>query len=356
MSTRRVVVTGVGLVTPVGIGVETTWQSIVQGVSGAAPITAFDPEGYDVHFACEVKGFEASDHMDRRVAKHLDRFAQFALAAAKMAVNDAGLEITESLAPEVGVVIGSGIGGMATLEKQHSALMEKGPHRVSPYMIPMMISDMAAGAVSIEFGARGPNMSVVTACASSGNAIGEATEMIRRGSATAIIAGGAEATITPLAIAAFASMKALSTRNDDPTHASRPFDHTRDGFVMGEGSGILVLEEYEHAKARGAKIYGEVVGYGATGDAYHITAPDVEARGAIQAMQRAMRQAGLTPDQMSYINAHGTSTSANDRAETLAAKQVFGDAAYRIPMSSTKSMTGHMLGAAGAVELILCLL
>ncbi|HEY3378729.1 MAG TPA: beta-ketoacyl-ACP synthase II [Armatimonadota bacterium] len=356
MSTSRVVVTGVGAVTPVGIGVETTWQSVLHGVSGAAPITAFDPEGYNSRFACEVKGFEPSDYMERRVAKHLDRFSQFALAAAKMAVSDAGLEITESLAPDVGVVIGSGIGGMATWEAQHTNLLTKGPNRVSPYLIPMMISDMAAGAVSIELGACGPNMSVVTACASSGNAIGEASEMIRRGAAKAIVTGGAEATITPISVAGFASMKALSFRNDDPATASRPFDRTRDGFVMGEGSAILVLEDYEFAKARGAKIYGEILGYGATGDAYHITSPEPSGRGAAAAMVRALTQAGLTTEQIGYINAHGTSTPANDRLETIAVKRVFGDAAYRVPISSTKSLTGHMLGAAGAVELIFCLL
>lgn len=356
MSTSRVVVTGVGAVTPVGIGADTTWQSILHGVSGVAPITAFDPEGFAARIAAEVKDFDPTEFIDRKVVKHLDRFAQFAVTAAKMAMSDAGLEITEALAPDVGVVIGSGIGGVATWEKQHSVIIEKGPHRVSPYMIPMMISDMAAGAVSIDTGARGPNMSVVTACASGTNAIGEATEMIRRGSAKAIITGGAEASITPLSVAAFASMKALSFRNDDPEHASRPFDRTRDGFIMGEGAGILILEEYEHAKARGAKIYGEMLGYGATGDAYHITAPDAEGRGAISAMERALRQAGLTPEQISYINAHGTSTAANDKIETLAIKKVFGDAAYRTPVSSTKSMTGHMLGAGGAVELIFCLL
>lgn len=271
-------------------------------------------------------------------------------------MRDSGLEITEELAPEVGCVIGSGIGGMATLEKQHTILMEKGPNRVSPYLIPMLISDMGAGIVSIETGARGPNMSVVTACASSANAIGEATEMIRRGSAKAMITGGAEATITPLSVSGFASMKALSFRNDDPTHASRPFDRGRDGFVMAEGSGIVVLEEYEFAKARGARIYGEILGYGATGDAYHITSPPDDARGAVAAITYAMRQAGLTPEQISYINAHGTSTPANDRIETVAIKGALGDAAYRIPISSTKSLTGHLLGAAGAVELIFCLL
>lgn len=355
MSTPRVVVTGVAAVTPVGIGAEASWQALMAGKSGAATITAFDPEGYDARFACEVRDFDPLEYIDRRVAKHTDRFVQFAIAAAKMALSDSGLEITEELSPEVGVVVGSGIGGMQTWEKQHTQLITKGPNRVSPYLIPMLISDMAAGMVSIELGARGPNMSIVTACASGGNAIGEAAEMIRRGAATAMITGGTEATITPLAIAGFASMKALSFRNDEPLHASRPFDKTRDGFVMGEGSGILILENYDHARARGAKIYGEILGYGATGDAYHMTAPDSQGRGAASAMERALKQSGLNIDQIDYINAHGTSTPANDRLETAAIKRVFGDAAYHVPVSSTKSMTGHMLGAAGAVELIFCL-
>ncbi len=355
MTAPRVVVTGVGAITPLGNDIESTWQAILHGVSGAGPITAFDTEAFDVRFACEVKGFDPHAFMDRRVAKHLDRFAQLAVAAAKMAYTDSGLEITPESSPDVGVVIGSGIGGMATWEKQTAILLERGPHRVSPYLIPMLISDMAAGQVSIELGARGPNMSIVTACASSGNAIGEATEMIRRGSAKVMITGGAEATITPLAIAGFSSMKALSERNDDADHASRPFDRGRDGFVMGEGAGVLVLEEYEHARARGARIYGEILGYGATGDAYHMTAPDAEGRGAITAIERALRQAQCLPAQIDYVNAHGTSTPANDRIETMAIKQVFGDAAGRVPISSTKSMTGHLLGAGGAVELIFCL-
>lgn len=355
MSTPRVVVTGVAAVTPVGIGAEASWQALMAGKSGAATITAFDPEGYDARFACEVKDFDPLEYIDRRVAKHTDRFVQFAIAAAKMALSDSGLEITEELSPEIGVVVGSGIGGMQTWEKQHTQLITKGPNRVSPYLIPMLISDMASGMVSIELGARGPNMCIVTACASGGNAIGEAAEMIRRGAATAMITGGTEATITPLAIAGFASMKALSFRNDEPLHASRPFDKTRDGFVMGEGSGILIIENYDHARARGAKIYGEILGYGATGDAYHMTAPDSEGRGAACAMERALKQSGLAIDQIDYINAHGTSTTANDKLETLAVKQVFGNIAYRVPISSTKSMTGHMLGAAGAVELIFCL-
>ncbi|MHB0935448.1 MAG: beta-ketoacyl-ACP synthase II [Armatimonadota bacterium] len=353
MTASRVVVTGTGAITPLGIGIEATWQSLVRGDSGAGPITAFETDGYDARFACEVKGFDPNEYMDRRTTKHLDRFCQFAVTAAKMAQADAGLEITEATADDVGVVIGSGIGGMATWEKQHAILLEKGPNRVSPYLIPMLISDMAAGAVSIELGATGPNMGMVTACASSAHAIGEAAEMIRRGDARVMITGGAEATITPLAIAGFASMKALSTRNDDPTHASRPFDRTRDGFVMGEGAGILILEEYEHAKARGANILGEILGYGASGDAYHMTAPDLSGRGAIACMTAALKQAGL--EQVDYVNAHGTSTPANDKIETLALKQLFGDAAYRIPTSSTKSMTGHLLGAGGAVELIICL-
>lgn len=353
MTASRVVVTGVGAITPLGIGIEATWQSLVRGDSGAAQITAFDTERFDVRFGCEVKGFNPDEYMDRRTSKHLDRFCQFAVSAAKMAQASAGLEITDENAADIGVVIGSGIGGMATWEKQHAILLEKGPNRVSPYLIPMLISDMAAGAVSIELGATGPNMGLVTACASSAHAIGEATEMIRRGAAKMMITGGAEATITPLAVAGFSSMKALSERNDDPTHASRPFDRTRDGFVMGEGAGILIIEEYEHAKARGANILGEILGYGASGDAYHMTSPDLSGRGATACMAAALKQAGL--ERVDYINAHGTSTPANDKIETIALKQLFGDAAYRIPTSSTKSMTGHLLGAGGAVELIICL-
>ncbi len=356
MTTPRVVITGVGAVTPLGLDVDSTWQSALQGVSGAGPITAFDATEFDTRFACQINDFDPEAFLDKRTVRHVDRFAQFALAAAKMAMADAGLEITDELSPEVGVIIGSGIGGLTTLEKQDHILIEKGPGRVSPYLIPMLISDMAAGITSIELGARGPNMSIVTACASSGNAIGEAFEMIRRGAAKAIVTGGAEATITPLAVAGFDSMKALSTRNDDPLHASRPFDRTRDGFVMGEGSGILILEDYEFARARGAKIYGELLGYAATGDAYHMTAPDSDGRGAVAVMELALRQAGLAPEQVDYINAHGTSTPANDRIETKAIKTVFGDYAARLPVSSTKSMTGHLLGASGAVELIFCLL
>ena len=356
MITPRVVITGVGAVTPLGIGIDATWQSILRGVSGAGPITSFDVSQYDARFACEVKGFEPTDYVDRKAAKHMDRFVQFSVVAGQMALKDSGLEITEENASDIGVVIGSGIGGMATWEKQHAILLERGPSRVSPYLIPMMICDMAAGMVSIELGARGPNMCVVTACASGANAIGEAAEMIRRGSSKMMVTGGSEAAIVPVSIAGFASMKALSFRNDDAEHASRPFDATRDGFVMGEGSGIIILEEYEHARARGAHIYGEICGYGATGDAYHMTSPDLSGRGGIAAMTAALKQAGISPEQVGYINAHGTSTPANDRIETLAIKKAFGDCAYQIPVSSTKSMTGHLLGAAGAIELIFCLL
>ncbi len=355
MSAKRVVVTGMGAVTPLGIGIDSFWQSIVECKSGATAVTGYDTTDHVTTIACEIKEFDASNWIDRKTVKHMDRFVQFAAVASKFAMEDSGLEITDELSDEVGVIIGSGIGGMSTLEKQHTALVERGPNRVSPYMIPMLISDMASGMVSIEHNAKGPNMSIVTACASAAHSIGEAAEMIRRGAMKVAITGGAEATITPFAMSGFGSMKAMSTRNDDPATASRPFDKTRDGFVMGEGAGVIILEEYEFAKARGAKIYGELVGYGATGDAYHITSPDSEGRGAVKAMQMALRQAGISPEEISYINAHGTSTPTNDRVETMAVKSVFGDAAYKIPMSSTKSMTGHLLGASGAIELIICL-
>ena len=354
MTNRRVVVTGISVTTALGIGGTTTWENIKNGKSGVSPITGFDTTDFSVHFAAEIKDFVASDYMNPKVAKHLDKFAQYALLTSFDALKDSGLEITEDNADRIGVIIGSGIGGIETIERQHKTLLERGPSRVNPYFIPMLISDMAAGIVSIETGAKGPNMCIVTACASSGNSVGESFEMIKRGVADAMISGGAEAAITPLGFSGFASMKALSTRNDDPQGASRPFDKNRDGFVMSEGSGILILEEYEHAKARNAKIYGEIVGYGATGDAYHITAPDPTGRGAKKAIQMALKEAEL--DKVDYINAHGTSTQANDKTETNAVKDIFGSDAYKIPMSSTKSMTGHMLGAAGAVEAIFSLL
>jgi len=354
MTNRRVVVTGISVTTALGIGGTTTWENIKNGKSGVSPITGFDTTDFSVHFAAEIKDFVASDYMNPKVAKHLDKFAQYALLTSFDALKDSGLEITEDNADRIGVIIGSGIGGIETIERQHKTLLERGPSRVNPYFIPMLISDMAAGIVSIETGAKGPNMCIVTACASSGNSVGESFEMVKRGVADAMISGGAEAAITPLGFSGFASMKALSTRNDDPQGASRPFDKNRDGFVMSEGSGILILEEYEHAKARNAKIYGEIVGYGATGDAYHITAPDPTGRGAKKAIQMALKEAEL--DKVDYINAHGTSTQANDKTETNAVKDIFGNDAYKIPMSSTKSMTGHMLGAAGAVEAIFSLL
>jgi len=354
MMNRRVVVTGLSLTTSLGIGAANAWENIKNGKSGVSNITGFDTTNFPVHFAAEIKDYVATDYLNPKVAKHLDRFSHFALSTALDAVRDSGLEITDSNAARVGVVIGSGIGGIGTIEAQHKILLERGPSRVNPYFIPMLISDMAAGVVSIETGAKGPNICMVTACASSGHSVGESFEMIRRGAADAMITGGAEAAVTPLGFSGFASMKALSTRNDDPQGASRPFDLTRDGFVMSEGSGVLILEEYEHAKARGAKIYGEIIGYGATGDAHHITAPDPTGDGVKRAMKIALEQAGL--DRVDYINAHGTSTQANDKTETNAVKDVFGADAYKIPMSSTKSMTGHMLGAAGAVELICSLL
>ena len=354
MMNKRVVVTGLSLTTSLGIGASNAWENIKNGKSGVSKITGFDTNGFPVHFAAEIKNYVATDYLNPKVAKHLDRFSHFALSTALDAVRDSGLEITDSNAARVGVVIGSGIGGIGTIEAQHKILLERGPSRVNPYLIPMLISDMAAGVVSIETGAKGPNICMVTACASSGHAIGESFEMIRRGVADAMITGGTEAAITPLGFSGFASMKALSTRNDDPEGASRPFDLTRDGFVMSEGSGVLMLEEYEHAKARGARIYGEIIGYGATGDAHHITAPDPTGDGVKRAMETALNQAGI--NSVDYINAHGTSTQANDKTETNAVKDVFGAEAYKIPMSSTKSMTGHMLGAAGAVELICSLL
>ena len=349
---RRVVVTGMGVVSPVGIGLESFWSSLVEGRSGVGPITLFDPSGLDCRIAAEVKDFDPTRYMERKEVRHTDRFCQFALAAAAMALEDAGLAKQGRLGPRVGVIIGSGIGGMNTLEEQHRIMLEKGRGRVSPFLVPMMIPDMAAGLVSIRWGAEGPNSCTVSACASGSHSIGDAFRLVQRGDADVMITGGTEAAITPLAMAAFCSAKALSTRNDDPPRASRPFDRDRDGFVMGEGAGILILEEREHALARGARIYAEIVGYASTGDAYHITAPAPEGRGAARALELALKDAGVTPEEVDYINAHGTSTEYNDWYETLAIKRVLGDHAYRVPISSTKSMTGHLLGAAGGVEAI----
>jgi 3-oxoacyl-[acyl-carrier-protein] synthase II len=349
---RRVVVTGLGAVTPVGLGVQQFWESLMRGASGVGAITKFDTDGFDTKIAAEVKDFNPGDFMDKKEARRMDTFTQYAMAAARMAIDDAGMELGAIDKDKLGVVLGSGIGGMETLENQFRVMYEKGPSRVSPFFIPMMISNMAAGQLSIAFGAKGPNETVVTACASGTNAIGDAYWIIRRGDADVMLTGGTEAAVSPMAVAGFCSMKALSTRNDRPEAASRPFDLNRDGFVLGEGAGILVIEEMEHALSRGAKIYAELAGYGMSADAYHITAPAPNGSGAAAAMSMALSDAGLGIFDIDYINAHGTSTEYNDRFETEAIKQVFGEHAYKLAISSTKSMTGHLLGAAGAVEAI----
>lgn len=356
MNKRRVVVTGIGVISPIGTGKDKFFQSLKDGVSGVGLITRFDTEGFDTKIAAEVKDFDPCQYIDKKECRRMDRFTQYAVAASKMAVEDAAIDTAALDSEMFGVCIGSGIGGMETLEAQHDVLREKGPGRVSPFMVPMMISNIAAGNVSIALNAKGPSTTVVTACASATNAIGEAFRIIQRGDADVMVTGGTEASITPMSLAGFCSMKALSTRNNDPQAASRPFDKDRDGFVMGEGAGMLIIEELEHAKKRGARIYGEIVGYGATGDAYHITAPSPDAEGAYRAMKKAIQDAGIEPTEIDYINAHGTSTDMNDRLETLAIKKLLGDAAYKVAISSTKSMTGHLLGAAGAIEAIACLM
>jgi 3-oxoacyl-[acyl-carrier-protein] synthase II len=341
-----------GAITPLGLTVETYWNNLLAGKNAVDKITAFDTTGFDARIAAEAKDFDPSVYMDKKEVKRTVRFIQFALAATQNALDDSGLKITEENAGEVGTLIGSGIGGIQFLEEQAKILLEKGPSRLSPFTVPMMICDMAAGMVSMRFKAKGPNSCVVTACASGGHSIGDAFKIIQRGDAKAMIAGSTEASISPLGVASFAAAKALSTRNDDPAHASRPFEKNRNGFVMGEGSGILILEELEQAKARGAKIYAEIVGYGMSGDAHHITAPSPEGEGAQRAIRAALKDAGIGPDQIDYINAHGTSTELNDKFETIAIKHVFGPRAYKIQISSTKSMIGHLLGGAGSVELI----
>ncbi|MGH7627274.1 MAG: beta-ketoacyl-ACP synthase II [Gemmatimonadaceae bacterium] len=354
MTKRRVVVTGMGAITPVGNDVATTWQALLAGKSGAGPITKFDPTNFAVRFACEVKGFDPLLYMDRKEAKRADQFTQYALAAAQQAMRDAGLGSGAGYDPDrTGVIIGSGIGGLKTFEEQHDQYRERGPSKISPFFIPMFISDIAAGLVSMQFNAKGPNYSTVSACATSAHAIGDAFRTIQYGDADVMITGGAEATVTAMAIGGFSNMRALSERNDEAETASRPFDLTRDGFVMGEGSAILILEELEHARRRGARIYSEVAGYGATGDAYHITAPAPDGEGAQRAMKRALLDAALTPETVQYVNAHGTSTPANDLNETRAIKAVFDEAVQTLNVSSTKSSTGHMLGAAGAVEFLI---
>lgn len=349
---RRVVITGVGAVTPVGNTAEEFWAALIQGKSGIGPITRFDATPLPTKIAGELKGFDPLRYIDKKDDRKLDPFLKYAIACAVMAVEDAGLNVERVDRTRFGVLVGSGIGGITTLLETHKTLLEKGPDRVSPFFIPMLIVNMASGLISMRFGAKGPNSSVVTACATGNHAIGDAMKIIQRDDADIMIAGGAEAIILPLTFAGFCQMKAMSTRNDDPGRASRPFDATRDGFVCGEGGGLLVLESLEHALGRDARIYAEVVGYGMTGDAHHMTAPDPEADGAARAMELAMKDAGVEPSAVGYINAHGTSTPYNDKSETMAIKRVFGDHARKLAVSSTKSMTGHLLGAAGGIEAI----
>lgn len=353
---NRVVITGLGAVTPIGNRKDVFWQNIKKGECGIRKITRFDVEEFDCKVAGEVVDFDPCVYIDKKDAKRMDRYTQFAVYAAKMALEDSKLELSNENLDRVGVITGSGIGGIETFENQCKVYFEKGPSRISPFFIPMMISNMAAAQIAITTGAKASNLNVVSACASGTNAVGEAYRMVRLGLSDIMFAGGSEAAITPLSIAGFCSMKALSTKNDNPGRTCCPFDAERDGFVMGEGSGILILEEYEHAKKRGAKIYAEIVGYGATDDAYHITAPAPDGEGGAKAMQFAIDEAGILPSEVDYINAHGTSTYYNDKFETAAIKKVFGEHAYKLAVSSTKSMTGHLLGAAGAIESIICAL
>lgn len=349
---KRVVVTGLGAITPIGIGNEEYWQSLLAGKSGIDRITRFDASNYPTQIAGEVKNFDPALYMDKKEAKRMDRFTQFAIAATKMALDDSAINLDMEDRSRIGTLIGTGIGGMDTLHDQYGVLFEKGPGRISPFFVPMMIANMAAGQTSIAFGLQGPCSCVVTACATGTNAIGDAFKIIQRGDADVMVAGGTEATVSPAATAGFSAMKAMSTRNDEPQKASRPFDKDRDGFVMGEGAGIVILESLDHALARGAKIYAEVVGYGFNADAYHMTAPAPEGTQAAACMAMALKDAGLEPTEIDYINAHGTSTPLNDKNETLAIKSLFKEHAYKLSISSTKSMTGHLLGAAGAIELI----
>ncbi|NOY98783.1 MAG: beta-ketoacyl-ACP synthase II [Chloroflexi bacterium] len=351
---KRVVITGLGCVSPLGLNVKDTWEGLLAGKSGAAPITHFDASDHKTQFAAEVKGFDGAALFDRRDARRMDRYAQLVMASALQALEDSGLKITDENRDRIGVLIGTGIGGIGTLLEQADVMRERGARRISPFLIPMMLADTAPGMVAIKLGVRGPNMSVVTACATGSNALGEASEIIRRGSADVMLAGGGEAAITKLTMAGMNVMGALSTRNDDPQRASRPFDRNRDGFVMGEGSAVLVLESLEAAQARGARILAELTGYGTSDDAYHISAPSEGGAGAALCMQWALESAGLRPEDIDYVNAHGTSTKLNDRSETQAIKTVLGERAYDIPVSSTKSMTGHLLGASGALEAMIC--
>lgn len=356
MKTRRVAITGVGIISPLGNTKEEFWNSILAGKSGVARLTRFDPSHFTSQIAAEAKNFDPAQFISAKELKRMDRFVQFAVAASKLAVDDSKLDLEREDRNRIGVYIGSGIGGLQTIEEQHAAYLErgpvKGPSKITPFLIPMLIVNMGSGMVSITLGVKGPNSAVATACASGNHAIGDAFRIIKRGEADAMIAGGAEGAITKMGFGGFCALRALSTRNDDPEHASRPFDKERDGFVMGEGSGVVVLEELERALNRKAYIYAELIGYGMTGDAYHITAPDPEGDGAARCMKAAIEDAGVSPEEVDYINAHGTSTQLNDKIETLAIKKVFGKHAYKLAVSSTKSMTGHMLGAAGGVELI----
>lgn len=353
---KRVVVTGLGAITPVGNTLEDYWDSLMAGRSGIGPITRFDASKHNCRIAGEVKGFDPEDFINRKDAKRMDRFAQFAVAASKNAIADAALEINDKNAHDIGIIIGTGIGGLKVLEDQQEIYLNRGPSRCSPFMIPMMIANMAAGLTAIHVGAKGPNSCSVTACAAGSNAIGDAFRYVQRGYAKSMLCGGTEAAVTPLSIAGFASARALSFRNDEPQIASRPFDVNRDGFVLGEGAGILVLEELEFALARGAKIYGEMVGYGVTCDAHHMTAPSPGGVGASRAIELCLKDANLKPDQVTYVNAHGTSTPANDTTETAAIKRALGDNAYNIAVSSTKSMTGHLLGGSGGIEAVACMM
>ncbi len=353
---RRVVVTGIGLVIPTGIGVETAWKNVCEGKTGIGPLTRFDPNGFETKIAGEVRNFNPELYIDKKEIKKMDLFIHYAIAATKEALNDAQLTITPENSERIGVIVGTGLGGLPSIEKYHKVLLEKGPSRITPFFIPMLIANLASGQIAILFGPKGPNTCVVTACATGAHSIGDAFRAIVYGDAEAMIAGGTEANITPLTIGGFNAMKALSTRNDEPQKACRPFEKNRDGFVIAEGAGILVLEELQFALKRNAKIYAELVGYGYTGDAYHITAPSPDGDGAIRCMKMAIKDAGMKPEDVDYINAHGTSTPLNDLTETLAIKKVFGDHAKKLAVSATKSMTGHLLGAAGSTEAIFTIL
>jgi 3-oxoacyl-[acyl-carrier-protein] synthase II len=343
-------VTGIGLVSSLGIGTTANWDALLAGTSGVGRVTRFDVDRYAAQIAAEVKGFDPLQFVDKKDVKKMDVFIQYAIAASQFAMDDAGLVISPDDAPDIGVFIGSGIGGFSTIEREHEALLNGGPRKVSPFFIPASIINLASGQVSIRFGAKGPNLATCTACSASAHSIGESYEIIKRGDAVAMIAGGSEAAVTPMSLSGFASLRALSTRNDDPARACRPFDRDRDGFIIGEGAGIVILEELAFAEARGARIYAEVVGYGMTGDAYHITAPSEDGEGAVRVMRMALRKAGIRPEDVDYVNAHGTSTPYNDKLETLAIKKCFGDHARALAISSTKSMTGHLLGGAGGLE------